>query len=251
MISAPVMNDGTVVATGQPKQMAGDVAQGFLFCPSARVMGSLIGASDRIMAASEAERRKSKCIMKGYRETVELETNNNTCWMWRRIVFTTTGLKERFDQSQANQTVSYDISKGYTRPLWNIRNGNSEGAARLADIYNFVFDGTRSVDWANPFTAKVDRRQCRVYHDRTRTIQSTAGQKGRFWIHKEYYPVNKQIIYADDEDGAGFKNMATYSMGNPGSVGDLFVFDIFDNTSGQSSDTMNIGVGGTYYWTEP
>lgn len=90
MLSTP-RNDAGDVQPAAPYQMTGDTSYRFLFSPSFRSVGSIIAPEERQISASSTERWKSKCYMRGYKETVELESNDSSSWLWRRIVFTTLG----------------------------------------------------------------------------------------------------------------------------------------------------------------
>lgn len=245
MLSTP-RNDAGEVQPAQPYLMTGGTSYRFLFSPSFRSVGSIIGPEERQISASAAERWKSKCYMRGYKETVELETNDSSSWLWRRIVFTTLGWGAPLaDYIAANVT-----QRGYGRLMYNLDNGQHD--VLLGDAYSRLFEGQRTLDWVNPLTAKVDSRRIRVISDTLRTIQSPNSESGRYQVTKRWYPVNKSIIYDDDENGTAHKFSVGWASGAAqANAGDLFVFDMFDAaTDATEETTLAMGTSGTYYWHE-
>lgn len=245
MLSTP-RNDAGETLPAAPYLMTGENSYGFLFSPSFRSAGSIVGPDQRELSASAAERHKSKCYMRGYKETVEFETNDSSSWLWRRIVFTAVG----WGEGLAEYIAANVNERGYGRLMYNLRNGDHE--VLLGDIYDKLFEGRRTLDWVNPHTAKTDSRRVRVISDRLMTIQSPNSGSGRYRVLKRWYPVNKSIHYDDKEQGSGFKLSTGWaSNAATGNAGDLLVFDLFDAPAGSTADsTMGMGTSGTYYWHE-
>lgn len=246
MLGVPISTDFQQQNPG-PLTMFGDTSHGYLFSPTARRVGSLDGSLPRGIHANSAERWKTRCFVKGLQETVELQPNNGAGWLWRRVVFSCIGLLEEFP---TNSVAAPDSTRGYGRAIWNLRDGSAAATPLYNEMANYLFEGTRLRDWINPFTAKLDRSIVTVHSDTTRTIQSN-NPNGTYKIFKRYYPVNRGIVYADDESGSGSKNDAHYAAGTTkGNSGDLFVLDLFNAINDSSENTMNFGVHARYYWHE-
>ncbi len=245
MLSTP-KNDAGDVMPAAPYEMEGGTSYRFLFSPSFRSVGSIIGPEQRQISASWSERWKTKCFMRGYKETVELETNDSSSWLWRRIVFTCLG----WGPPLAEHIAANVTQRGYGRLMYNLDNGQHD--VLLGQAYSRLFEGQRTVDWVNPLTAKVDSRRVRVISDTLRTIQSPNSGSGRYQVTKRWYPVNRSIIYDDDERGSEHKFSVGWASGaEKGNSGDLFVFDMFDSASdAEPTSTLAMGVSGTYYWHE-
>lgn len=96
MICTPIDDTGTPQTPG-PVSMDASSVYGFIFSPTARTAGTQLESGERVNAPSSAQRRKSKCYVRGYGETVEIQTDDASPWVWRRIVFSTIGLASQFD----------------------------------------------------------------------------------------------------------------------------------------------------------
>lgn len=246
MMGVPV-SDTNVAGAPSPVELTAGQDYGFLFCPSARRVGSLDGSLPRGIHASASERWKTRCYIKGLQETIELQPTDGVGWLWRRIVFSCIGLLQEFPGTSVSVP---DSQNGYGRALWNVRSGTVEAQPLFDETANYLFEGTRLRDWVNPFTAKLDRSIVTVHSDTTRTVQSN-NPNGTYKVYKRYYPINRGIVYADDESGSGPKNDANYAAGTTkGNSGDLFVLDMFNAVGDSDGSTLNFGVHARYYWHE-
>lgn len=220
--------------------MLGQNLYGFLFSPSARQPANAT-------TPNAAERSKTRTYVRGFNERINFRTDSGETWRWRRIVFSTTGLGSSLSDSRV--TNFYDGTNGHARSLLNLRSGSFSSDLDL--VYGTIFEGTRSVDWANPLTAKVDRSKVKIWADQIFAIQSN-NSRGTDRNFKFWYPINKTLVYDEDEEGANNKFYSRWSdgrMGN-GRVGDIFIFDILSSNENASGDTAIFTPHCTYYWHE-
>lgn len=247
MLCTPLDDSGTAQTPG-PVQMNASEVYGFIFSPSARVAGDQLDSGERVNQPSSAERRKSKCYVRGYGETVEIQTDDASPWIWRRIVFSTIGLAVQFDPGLL---YNKDDTRGYGRSLYNLRSGTSQAQQLEGIVFRYLFQGSENIDWANVMTAKTAPRHVKVYSDRRRVIQSPNSEGGTIRISRHYDGVNRSIIYDDIESGAGAKATNAIASGTPyGNMGDLFVLDFFSSASDDETSGATFQPHGCFYWHE-
>lgn len=248
------ISDDSVTAgpAGIPHLIDATVGYQGLFMASARLPGPQFGA---------AERTQTRTFAKGYSERVTLITNTPIYWMWRRIVFQKP-LKSEIVAGEAaalaaasfwqpgNSFYLRDTTRGQMRPTWNMGTATSPGNEVEEIITNVVFDGTESADWSNVFLAKTSKRFVRVLSDRTRTVGGGESPSGRAYSYRNYYPLNRSIVYDDEEDGVPPDAGSSISDTSRFSSGDLCIYDIFQGINGTGTDTIKFQCEGTYYWHE-
>lgn len=196
-----------------------------------------------------ATRTAQTCFMRGLSERIDVETNDGNAWLWRRIVFRMKGLR-LFDVGQDNAPL---------RELY-FRNG-TDGYARLATdwfgtsaastLNAIVFKGVEGDDWS--FTrieqAQVDTKRVSVMYDKVIKIAS-GNEAGVTRQYKMWHPMNKNLVYNDDETGASEVTSHFSTEGKPG-MGDVYVMDIirpngFADTTAQIRWTPQAAL----YWHE-
>lgn len=247
MLATPIDDTGTAETPG-PVSMTGGNAYGFIFSPTARVAGWPDTDGDNVNVPSSAQRRKSKCYVRGYGETVEIQTDDASPWIWRRIVFSTIGLGVQF---QPGLLYNRDDTRGYGRTMFNLRSGTPLAAQLEGIVYRYLFQGTQDLDWANVMTANTAPRHVKVYSDRRRVIQSPNSDGGTIRISKHYDGINRSIIYDDIEAGSGAKATNSIASGTPyGNMGDLYVLDFFSSASDDETSGATFQPHGRYYWHE-
>ncbi|CDS63382.1 capsid protein [Bovine associated gemykibivirus 1] len=247
MICTPIDDTGTPQTPG-PVSMDASSVYGFIFSPTARTAGTQLESGERVNAPSSAQRRKSKCYVRGYGETVEIQTDDASPWVWRRIVFSTIGLASQFDPGLLYNN---DETRGWGRSLFNIRSGTQQASILEGVVFRYLFQGTEGVDWANVMTATTAPRHVRVYSDRRRVIQSPNSEGGTIRLSKHYDGINRSIIYDDVEIGAGAKATNAIASGTPyGNMGDLFVLDFFSSASDDETSGASFQPHGKFYWHE-
>lgn len=247
MLSTPIDDTGTPETPGPVSMNAANV-YGFIYSPSARVAGHLLDSGERVNTPSHSQRRKSKCYVRGYGETVEIQTDDASPWIWRRIVFSTIGLAVQFSPGLLYNN---DDTRGYGRTTYNLRSGTPQADTLEGIVYRYLFQGTQDIDWANVMTATTAPRHVKVYSDRRRIIQSPNSDGGTIRISKHYDGINRSMIYDDVEAGAGPKATNSIASGTPyGNMGDLFVLDFFSSASDDETSGATFQPHGRYYWHE-
>lgn len=247
MLSRPIDDTGTPITPG-PNTMTGGNVYAFIFSPTARVAGYETSGGDRVNVPSSSSRRKSKCFVSGYGETVEIQTDDASPWVWRRIVFSTIGLAVQF---QPGLLYNNDETRGYERTTYNLAAGTSQSDQLQGVVYRYLFQGTEDIDWANVMTANTAPRHVKVYSDRRRVIQSPNSDGGTIRISKHYDNIRRSIIYDDIEAGGGAKATNAIASGTPyGNMGDLFVLDLFSSASDDETSGATFQPHGRYYWHE-
>lgn len=218
-----------------------------LWCPTARDLTTGIG-QPKVSIADEATRTSSTCYMRGLKEVIEIQTNSGTAWQWRRICFT---MK---DPAQIGNSVDYgpyfENSNGFARYLYNVSSGTSVDANVLGLIQNVVFKGEVNSDWTDRMTAPLDTRRISVKSDTTTIIQS-GNSSGVLRRYNRWYPMNKNLVYDDDERGGSTTYGNVFSTSSKAGMGDYYILDIIIAGQGAAdSDRMLFNPSATLYWHE-
>lgn len=171
--------------------------------------------------------------------------------MWRRVVFLakTPEIQGNFPAS----TIDFESSEdGYMRPMWNFQSTTATAMDARAALFNYIFEGTEDRDWTNAFAANLSSKRITVVSDKLRVLSGDTGH-GHFWTYKGWFPINKNIVYKDREDGGpdqDFKDVDPWSTeGKPG-AGNLFVMDLYACAAGKVTDELTVHNKGVYYWHE-
>lgn len=234
MIPTRSAYDGTNAAAGG-STFSGAVRQTILFCPSARDKQS----GDPTSAAT---RETDRVFVRGFKENITLVTNSPASWRWRRVVFALKGFAIQLSPGVVNA----QGAQGYVRLIPDYSTAASTAQRNL--IENFLFRGQAGTDWQTTMTAKIDTQRVTLLSDKTRTLNS-GNSNGRFFKHKQWYPINKNLLYGNDENGE-LENAVEFStLAKPG-IGDIFVLDLFDCASGNAADQLFFEPECTFYWHE-
>jgi hypothetical protein len=110
--------------------------------------------------------------------------------------------------------------------------------------------GGNGRDWNNFFTAPLDPTRISVQYDKTISIQS-GNQAGRNVVYNRWHPMNKNLVYDDDENGQETEPSGNSTRGKPG-MGDYYVIDMFTSGTPISTETsgMSFSPEATLYWHE-
>ncbi|AWU66517.1 capsid protein [Bark beetle-associated genomovirus 4] len=219
-----------------------------VFCPTAR---SLTTASATNLLVDQADRTSTTCFMRGYKENLRIQTSSPLPWLWRRIVFATKGPTFYVSSAADTPTIKFtpysDTSVGMAR-LWFDLQYNSSPATVKA-MNTIIFKGNQDQDWNDVITAKVDPSRITVMSDRTCAIKTT-NSNGHFSERKLWYPMNKNLVYDDDEAGAAVASSYYSTDAKPG-MGDVYVVDyVVPGVGGATSDIINFNATATLYWHE-
>lgn len=222
-----------------------------VFCPTARSLATA-GATNTVTDTND--RTAVTCYMRGYKENVRVQTSSPLPWLWRRICFTTKGPfffagVTNTDGTAYNQTyLPYsDTSIGMSRKWFNMQVNNMPQT--VAQYNGVIFKGAAGLDWNDVITAKVDNSRVTVKSDVTRRI-TTGNNSGHFSERKLWYPMNKNLVYDDDEIG-GQMQTAYASTDAKAGMGDYFIVDyLVPGVGGAASDIINLNATATLYWHE-
>lgn len=202
----------------------------FIFSPTARNYDPI--------GDTTSTRNSQTIFARGFKEKISMRMSDGTAWRWRRIIFAAKGLAQSAVFPPYIQT-----SNGLARAITNLTGSEANNVLLTA-----LFKGTYNLDWANVFTAKVDTQRVTLLHDRSRILAS-GNTSPRYHKHSQWYPLNKNIVYGDDENGAG-EVQQFYSTVAKAGLGDVFVMDFFDCAEGATGRTLVFDPECTFYWHE-
>ena len=115
------------------------------------------------------------------------------------------------------------VSSRVMRDLSGETTGNYQQA--ISNIYGLIFKGLDNLDWIDPMTAATDNTRCTIISDRNRTIRS-GNAAGVNRITKTYIPINKTLVYDDEENGISM-TPAAQTVGSKQGMGDMYIVDFF------------------------
>ncbi|ANN22658.1 capsid protein [Gemycircularvirus HV-GcV2] len=213
--------------------------QYMMFCPTARGLESFTGSLGS--KANTTIRTSTTVFARGYKEITQLRTRSGKGWQWRRICFTLKGdsLNEG-NSDPASSPVFRETSNGYQRLI------------KIADpdrVSTLLFRGNNGQDWNDPTMASLDTRRVSVKYDRLRMIRS-GNDDGVVRTYKQWFPMNKNIYYEDDESGSTM-NTNPFSVESNQGMGDYYIVDIFRaNPDTTAEDSLDFECNGTYFWHE-
>lgn len=208
---------------------------------SARDM-DVAGTATEGMVGDEATRTSSACYIRGLKENIEIQVSDGVPWQWRRLVFTAKGLQTSF-QFGPSEGLFTETSSGFRRLINETRGSN------LAALTAVMFRGQSGTDWNDYLTAPVDTRNITLMYDKTRTIAS-GNEQGMIREYKMWHPVNKTLVYGDDQNGGDTNDFQFSTLAKPG-CGDIYVVDIFRPRVGAGSTSqLRFHPAATFYWHE-
>lgn len=222
------------------------------FLPTAR---NLTTAGITNLLVDSSDRTSSTCYMRGLSEHIRITTSSSLPWLWRRICFTTKDdiftVKVNGDQSPTSayspyfDTTSSNI--GMTRIWFNLQVNNTPNT--VAVFNGIIFKGNFGQDWNDIMTAPTDPARITVKSDTTKTLQS-GNERGVIREYKRWYPMNTNIVYDDDEQGAAESGSYLTTKGKAG-MGDYYIVDyIVPGKGGTGTDLLAINSTSTLYWHE-
>lgn len=213
----------------------------FVWSPSARVNQSTSG--NNAGPEDMATRTRSTCFIRGLKENAEVQVTNGLPWQWRRIVIAGKGIAQTLDPG-GNQYISNLTSNGYVRTVNEVVPGLNK-----IGLYNGLFQGFAGTDWDDDLVAKTDNARSTVLYDRVRTI-SSGNEQGTIRKYKFWHPINKNLVYDDDEQGGDTAESRFSTLSRAG-CGDIIVIDIIKPRGGSSTtDRMTLRFNSTWYWHE-
>ncbi|QIJ55592.1 capsid protein [Marmot associated genomovirus 1] len=220
----------------------------FLFSPTARLPSLKSGPSGSMI--NQATRTSTTCFMRGFGESLKIQTSSSIPWFHRRIAFACKDNTFRVysaSDTPLNTTLNYkqNATRGYTR-TWinqNVNNSLSTTGAWYAQL----FKGSEGVDWDNLSTAPVDTRRVDLKYDKVTVIKSN-NERGTVVNRKYWHPMNKNIVYDDDEI-ADVTDPSVWSVDDKRGMGDFHIMDMFiAGTGSVIGDLLKIDSTSTLYW---
>lgn len=221
-----------------------------LWCPTSRSLVQFGGGSNTTV--QEAARTSTTCYMRGLKENIRVQTSSGLPWLWRRICFRHRGaLPFNLASSADTPTQPYvnyvETSNGYQRLAFN-QSINNQSATQASQT-GVLFKGAQGIDWNDYMTAPIDTRRVDLSYDRYTRI-SSGNQNGILRDYKMWLPMNKNLVYADDEQGE-VETTANYSVFDKRGMGDYYVLDIIQpGYGGTSSDILSMSFEASLYWHE-
>lgn len=215
-----------------------------MFCPTARA---------RSDEKERTKRNSSICFMRGYKDTVNYMVSGGGSWTWRRIVFTMKGDRFRrlYDPTDPAttyggfDTVTGGSPAGIPRRMITPMNGNVADA-----VEDYIFQGSRNVDWFNQLTAKVDRTHITVLSEEKRSF-NPGNDTGKVINLNRWYNFRKNLVYEDYEDQDNIDG-GPYSTTARAGMGDVYIWDYvtLNNPSPIGDASFSANIQGTLYWHE-
>lgn len=219
-----------------------NAAAPIIWCATARDNRTASGTEGNTFY--DATRTSSECYMKGLSENIEIQVSNGVPWQWRRICFTYKGFNNAAPAIPGFQLYYQSTNGGYVRNMNMVPNNTYRDT-----VQGIIFKGVLNVDWNDPIIAPLDTSLITVKYDKTRSIAS-GNEDGCIRKYKLWHPMNKTLVYADDE-AAGSKNVSYYSVQSKRGMGDYIVIDYFRPRQGTSTtDLLSFSSNATLYWHE-
>lgn len=235
--STSTNQSGSTTYLAQPAVVIGtNLNAVFVWCATARAASD--GTAPGV-PIEQATRTASTCFMRGLKERIEIQCSDGLPWQWRRICFTT---KSQFLSVSTSFNVRQLTSNGYVRVM------NQLGDP-LTSLYPLLFRGQRTSDWNDPMIAPVDTTRVTLKYDKVISIAS-GNEDGCIRAYSRWHPMNKNLVYDDDEVGAS-ENSNDFSVTSKAGMGDYYVVDIFrPRIGGAVNNQLSINPSSTLYWHE-
>ncbi|ASH99173.1 capsid protein [Giant panda associated gemycircularvirus] len=214
----------------------------------------LTGTNDPATVDDPSSRTSTNCFMRGLRENITLSLLSSHPWVWRRICFKFFGDsfdRNALDPALANIFAQFSVltSSGYGRAISTFDDTNAFANDLRTRMQAYIFKGTQSIDWTDVFTAKTDITRLSIAYDRVTYIRSMNDSPNERRI-KLWHPMNKTLIYDEDESGGTQFNGST-SADTRHSMGDYYVIDYFAPCNGSNAgDNLFFEPQSTLYWHE-
>lgn len=244
------VSQSPLTVAGSP---SGDLRALIHFRPTAMDLDDTVTNPNSIV--STPSRTATTCYMKGFAENIRIETSTGNPWFHRRICITnkdpvfynlsaidTPGTDRGYAASGAIET-----SNGWQRLASNVITDTmtSTYQAWLA----ILFKGNQGVDWDDFITAPIDTNRVDLKFDKTWVYRS-GNERGVLKETKMWHPMNKNLYYDDDEQGAT-ELTKNWSVRDKRGMGDYHIFDLFSQgSSGATTDLLKIRFTSTMYWHE-
>lgn len=234
---------GGEVYVAEQTILDGNQLYALLWCPTSRTLetGS---AGNNATVDDKATRTATEVYMRGLKEKIQIQTSSGAPWQWRRVCFTLKG-NALIDSQKTYAYLARLTGNGYMRVTnsFGFRDETSD------QLYQLLFQGQRNIDWHNFFSAKLDTNRVTVKYDKTIIIQS-GNASGVMRSYNRWHPMNKTLVYDDDERGGVLDGVA-FSVDSKRGMGDYYVCDFIGaGTGSTTSDHLSFDPTATLYWHE-
>lgn len=210
-----------------------------IWCPTYRMYDS----TDKVATARNAR----NVYWKGLSEKIRIEAGSQAPIEFRRIVFSTPDRILLSSSASSSDQPSIGVEPSTNR-YWRT---TGDGAMNL-DYLGGVFEGSRTLDWLNPMTAKTDTKRIKVYSDKRYKISSGTTSPGVKEM-KFYDGFNKSMTYDDDEVGGLMATNGWAEYSRFGTQQNVYVLVLMmgvgNNATAQDSNAW-IDYESTVYWHE-
>lgn len=196
-----------------------------------------------------AARTSTTCYMRGLAEHLRIQTNSPVPWIHRRICFTFKGdaFVRPFQGDTITQPWQDTVGPGMRRQWQNMSVVGASGI--YSALTAFMFRGAADQDWSDVMTAPIDSTRITVKYDKVRTYQS-GNQNGFVRSIKMWHPMNKNLVYDDDERGQSHTTNYT-SVASKAGMGDYYVVDFFaPGGTRTAGDLLSVNSDSILYWHE-
>ncbi|UPW41531.1 capsid protein [Peromfec virus RodF8_88] len=230
--------------------VAGNSTGFFLFSPTCMNLNQ--GSTNPNYAINVAERTATTCYMRGFQETLRIQTNSHVPWFHRRICFNFRGsgpftTSNPGDTPTQTVTPYIDTSNGMER-LWLNQQVNAMGQSIQA-LWAILFKGALNQDWNDIVIAPIDTTRVDLKYDKTWLIKS-GNESGTIVSRKVWHPMNKNVVFDDDETGESM-NSNYFSVDSKQGMGDYYIYDIIvPGLGGSATDLISVQSNATLYWHE-
>jgi hypothetical protein len=236
------------VAPG-PAYVNGNATGKFLFMVTAMDLNDTTGSPN--LRINQAQRTSTTCYMRGFSEHLRIQTSSGLPWFHRRICFTAKNPYLTTTNAADSPTFPYlpyiETTNGMQRLMFN-QVGNNMSSTNTT-IENFIFRGAVNRDWNDPLIAPLDSARINIKFDKTWTYRS-GNAVGTVKEQKLWHPMNKNLVYDDDEAGST-ENTSYSSVLDKTGMGDYYIYDIFTpGTGGTATDQIAIVPNSSLYWHE-
>lgn len=188
-------------------------------------------------------RNAETCFMRGLKEHVRIQTNSPLPWKWRRVCFTLKG--DFLAELAPSGTLYYDNWDS----IGNVRLVSQTNAIFRSAMDRILFKGSFGKDYRNYIDAVLDTDTVNVKCDKTMSIHS-GNQQGVWRTFDMWHPMNKNLVYGDDESGDGVSSTG-FSTPSKLGMGDYYIVDMIQpSLSGVNTDRLLIDITSTLYWHE-
>lgn len=216
-----------------------------IWCATAR--DSSANGVDGVVSDA-ATRTSQTCYMRGLSEKVEIQVSDGMPWQWRRICFTYRNLTAIIPNITTAGNAFYSYlnvgNLGYTRVVNFLHHPD-----QVAIFESILFRGVKGRDWSFAHSAKVDTARVDLKYDKTITIAS-GNEDGVIRKYSRWHPMNKNLVYADDEAGGAMVE-AYHSVSDKRGMGDYYVVDYFiPRVGAATTNQLAVNIHSSLYWHE-